>query len=130
MTKTAPEAPAPVSEIGEFGAKLYDLRTKRRLSQRELARRAGLCVSYVSSLENGRRLPPRPEATAKLLRALEATPQIQAELLLMADQERRPPTTRLPGEVEALILHLRLHGNSVPIGLACSLHQKLKEAVP
>jgi transcriptional regulator with XRE-family HTH domain len=130
MKKEAPTVPTAIWAIGEFGAKLYDLRTKRRLSQRELARRAGLCVSYVSALENGRRLPPLPAVTTKLLKALEAPPQIHAELSLLADHERRPTIPSLPIEVEALILHLRLHGNSVPIGLACALHQKLREAVP
>lgn len=39
------------------GARLYELRRKAGLSQRELAAKAGLSVAYVSRIESGDRSP-------------------------------------------------------------------------
>ena len=50
---------------------LRDLRLKRKLSQQDVAKKAGLSVSYISMLERGQRTPPLEtlEVIAKVLRA-------------------------------------------------------------
>ncbi|WP_088279064.1 helix-turn-helix domain-containing protein [Ideonella sp. A 288] len=53
-----------------FGAILFDARTRRALTQRELARRAGVAFSIVSEIENGRRPPPSGEVLHRLSWAL------------------------------------------------------------
>ena len=54
----------------KFAANLKAARTKRHLSQGDVAYRAGISVSYVSMLERGLRSPPLGtiEAVAKALR--------------------------------------------------------------
>lgn len=41
-----------------FATNLKAERTRRKFSQEALARKAGLCVSYISMLERGQRSPP------------------------------------------------------------------------
>lgn len=57
-----------------FGENLFQLRRKRKKLQKAVAYAAGLDPSYVASLENGRRDPPRREILDKLCDALAATP--------------------------------------------------------
>ena len=49
---------------------LHDMRLQRKLSQKALAEKAGLSVSYISMLERGQRIPPLEtlEVMAKVLR--------------------------------------------------------------
>lgn len=53
------------------GAKARDLRVRRGVSMRQVARGMGLAVSYVSDLERGRR-PWRAELVQRFLEALGA----------------------------------------------------------
>lgn len=54
-------------------ATLRELREDRALAQRDLARLAGIAVSTIVDLENGRRAP-RPSTRRKLARALKVRP--------------------------------------------------------
>ena len=61
-----------------FGENLFQLRRKRKKLQKAVAYAAGLDPSYVASLENGRRDPPRREILDKLCDALAAFISIPA----------------------------------------------------
>ena len=63
-----------------FGENLFQLRRKRKKLQKAVAYAAGLDPSYVASLENGRRDPPRREILDKLCDALVATPSEREQL--------------------------------------------------
>ena len=53
-----------------FGQRLARLRRRQRLTQAQLARRAGLSVAVVQSLEQGVRSDPRLSTVLKLAAAL------------------------------------------------------------
>ena len=48
-------APLNVGEV--FGARLRELRRKRKLTQAQVAERSGLLQHHISELENGVRMP-------------------------------------------------------------------------
>ncbi|HET7753239.1 MAG TPA: helix-turn-helix transcriptional regulator [Anaeromyxobacteraceae bacterium] len=59
--------------LQRFAANVRRLRAKRNLSQKALAERSGVSVSYVSMLERAQRSPPL-ETIEKLARALGVPP--------------------------------------------------------
>jgi len=68
------------SQPGEFGACLLRLRNRRKLSQKAVAVSAEMDQSYLAGLEAGRRPPPRDRQLARLVSALDATPEEIQEL--------------------------------------------------
>ncbi len=56
-----------------FAANVHRLRSKRKMSQKALADRVGISVSYVSMLERAQRSPPL-ETIERMARALGVTP--------------------------------------------------------
>ncbi len=56
-----------------FAANIQRLRAKKKLSQKALADKVGISVSYVSMLERAQRSPPL-ETIEKMARALGVTP--------------------------------------------------------
>ena len=56
-----------------FAANIQRLRAKKKLSQKALADKVGISVSYVSMLERGQRSPPL-ETIEKMAKALQVTP--------------------------------------------------------
>lgn len=66
--------------MNPFGEKLFQVRRRRRLLQKVIAATAGLDQSYLASLENGRRDPPRTEVLDRILDALVASPRERAEI--------------------------------------------------
>lgn len=59
--------------LDRFAANVRRFRAKKKLSQKALAERIGISVSYVSMLERGQRSPPL-ETIEKLARALGVPP--------------------------------------------------------
>lgn len=59
--------------LQRFAANVRRLRARKKLSQKALAERTGVSVSYVSMLERGQRSPPL-ETIEKLARALGVPP--------------------------------------------------------
>jgi len=57
----------------KFSVNLKHERERRKLSQFELSKRAGMSTSYVSMLERNQRTPPL-ETLAKLAKALKVSP--------------------------------------------------------
>ncbi len=79
-----------------FGERLRALRLERRLNQKELASAAGIDVTYLSKLENGRLEPPAEDTIRRLARVLEVEP---TELLLLAHKvpsDLKPIITATP----------------------------------
>jgi transcriptional regulator with XRE-family HTH domain len=56
----------------DAGSVLRELRTLRHLSQEELARRAGLSMTYISLIETGKR-NPTISSVARILEAIGVT---------------------------------------------------------
>jgi transcriptional regulator with XRE-family HTH domain len=59
--------------LTRFAANVRKLRAKKSLSQKVLADKIGISVSYVSMLERGQRSPPL-ETIEKMAKALGVTP--------------------------------------------------------
>lgn len=64
-----------------FGKKIQELRQDKDLSQRELAKKAGLDYTYLSKIENAKMPPPQQDIIPKLADVLEADIN---ELLILA----------------------------------------------
>jgi transcriptional regulator with XRE-family HTH domain len=77
----------PRAKIKPLG--LRELRQRRFLSQPELAERAGLAVSRVNRLENGRVERPHPSTFRKLAAALDVDP---ADVLAAFEVSRKEAT--------------------------------------
>jgi len=59
--------------LTRFAGNVRRLRAKKKLSQKALADKVGISVSYVSMLERGQRSPPL-ETVEKMAKALGVTP--------------------------------------------------------
>jgi len=59
--------------VTRFAGNVRKLRSKKKLSQKTLADKIGISVSYVSMLERGQRSPPL-DMLEKVARALGVTP--------------------------------------------------------
>jgi transcriptional regulator with XRE-family HTH domain len=59
--------------LSKFAGNVRRLRARKKLSQKALADRVGISVSYVSMLERGQRSPPL-ETVEKMARALGVSP--------------------------------------------------------
>jgi transcriptional regulator with XRE-family HTH domain len=59
--------------LARFAANVRRLRAKKKLSQKSLADKVGISVSYVSMLERGQRSPPL-ETIERMSKALGVTP--------------------------------------------------------
>ena len=59
--------------LNRFAANVRKLRSKKKLSQKALADKIGISVSYVSMLERGQRSPPL-ETIEKMAKALGVSP--------------------------------------------------------
>jgi transcriptional regulator with XRE-family HTH domain len=62
-----------MSLVTKFATNVRRLRSKKQLSQKALADRIGISVSYVSMLERGQRSPPL-DMLEQVAKALGATP--------------------------------------------------------
>ncbi len=78
-----------------FGAKLKQLRRAARLTQEELASRAGMTAKAVSALERGERRRPYPHTVRALADAM-GLPDAQRASLLAAVPARVTPEIRRP----------------------------------
>jgi transcriptional regulator with XRE-family HTH domain len=59
--------------VNRFAGNVRKLRSKKKLSQKTLADKIGISVSYVSMLERGQRSPPL-DMLEKVAKALGVTP--------------------------------------------------------
>jgi tetratricopeptide (TPR) repeat protein/transcriptional regulator with XRE-family HTH domain len=73
-----------IEDEGAFGARLFSRRQAARLSQAELAERAGMSVRAISNLERGRTKWPHPHSVQRLADALGLSPGARAEFAAAA----------------------------------------------
>ena len=98
----------------DFAEQVYDWRIESRLSQREVARRAGLDFGYLSRIEAKLVPPPSDEKVLALAAALGRSDLDARRLRELADEARVPgevlkdAVIRNP-EVGALLRRLRTH---------------------
>lgn len=85
----------------DFGSCIRDWRLAASMTQRELARRAGMDYTYLSKIESGLVLPPSDEKIRSLARALRRDTSDLEALLQMARD------TKIPADIvnSALIRH-------------------------
>jgi non-specific serine/threonine protein kinase len=86
------------SDGASFGELLKMYRERARLSQSELAARAGLSRRGISDLERGERRAPQRETTRRLIEALDLSDQQQSKFLAAAREGhfQAPPVSHLP----------------------------------
>ena len=72
-----------------FGQRIRELRKARGMSQKELAAKASIDFTYLSKIENARRLPPRERVIRAMAQALQID---ERELMTLAGKtpERVP----------------------------------------
>ena len=110
-----------------FGQRVRELRQARGLTQRELARKAGISYAYVSKLETGSMSPPRHKVIQSLARILGATDLETDELFGMAGKLPQ----ELMGRVDARTIGvLRSMDNEPEIGPAPRQERPRGEARP
>jgi DNA-binding SARP family transcriptional activator len=99
----------------EFGSLLRDGRVRAGLTQRDLARAAGISVAAVRDLEQGRSQRPRAVNTTALARAL-GLPSAQADRLRHAAAAQEPAVAAPPSPVRLSVLGpLSVHRGQVPV---------------
>lgn len=81
--------------VSGFAADLARLRRAATLSQRGVAKRAGLTPAYISLLEGGRRAPERP-TVERLAAALDLSANERARLIRSAGYVADPPPVAVP----------------------------------
>lgn len=90
-----------------FGEHLFILRHKRKLLQKQIALDAGIDPSYITSLERGRRDPPRGRILEQLMNALAVTKNERKGLMQAAALSRiakilNEQESDLPGATQLL----------------------------
>jgi transcriptional regulator with XRE-family HTH domain len=71
-----------------FGSKLFELRSAKRLTQFDIASRAELGRGYYSQLENSKKGPPSPGVLQRIVQALDLSETEARKLLSAAVAER------------------------------------------
>ncbi len=71
-----------------FGHRVRELRKARGMSQKELAAKADIDFTYLSKIENARRLPPRERVIKALAQALQID---EGELMNLAGKALAEP---------------------------------------
>jgi PAS domain S-box-containing protein len=96
-----------------FGQRIRELRQAKGLTQRDLAKKAGISYAYVSKLETGTMSPPRHKVIATLARILGASDRETDELFGLAGKIPHDLMGRVDAET---IRKLRSLGNGPEAG--------------
>lgn len=123
----------PKNPASSFGELLFLLRSRRRLSLRSLAERAGVTASLISEFENARRPPPAKPAVTRLAQALELSPDDTQRLAELALQERSGMGLRVarstPRHVADLLRDIAGIGQQLSPSDVRSIRQSLEVAM-
>ena len=114
-----------------FGELMYDHRTRLGVSQRNIARAAGMSESYLSELENCKRIAP-PHATAmRIAEALKLSPVEANYFSGTAESERGAQLhdTHLPPQIQQLMAMLRVSGDRLPTEVLNLIKETLQEVI-
>jgi transcriptional regulator with XRE-family HTH domain len=85
------------SQESSFGAELYAARTRRGLTQADVALKAQLGRGYYSQLENSRKGPPSHQALTRIIDALGTDEHESKQLISLAIAERCKPVRYVKG---------------------------------
>jgi transcriptional regulator with XRE-family HTH domain len=110
-------ATVTIDQANRFGDELYRCRTRRRLSQLDLATRAGTTQRYVSYVERGPSAPGRA-MVIRLAKPLELSLRERNELLLAAGYAPICPRTSLDEPPLRSVRDARIGGHPPVVGLA------------
>lgn len=126
----APSRPAHSRIL--FGTVLFELRTARGFTQRELGKLTGLPPSAISEIENLRRPPPREEQVAALSQALAGGVQQDQMLHRLARFERRATcglriSRHTPRRVADLLRDIALSAEHLSDRQVAALRAQLRE---
>lgn len=75
-------------EILQFGAVLYEIRTRVHRTQTQIAEQIGVSKTYISAIENSRYIPPSESLINSIADALGASVEDRKTLLEVAAMER------------------------------------------
>ncbi len=75
-------------QVLQFGAVLYEIRTRAHCTQTRIADRIGVSKTYISAIENSRYTPPGESLINAIADALGATSEERKTLLEVAAMER------------------------------------------
>lgn len=112
-----------------FGELMYQHRTRLGVSQRNIARAAGMSESYLSELENCKRIAPPHSTAMRIAEALKLSP-VEANFLSgIAESERGAQfhDRHLPPQIQQLMAMLRFSGDRLPADVLNLLKEKLQE---
>ncbi len=109
---------------------MYEHRMRLGVSQRKIARAAEISESYLSELENCKRVAP-PHATAmRIAEALKLSPVEANYLSGIAESERGAQLhdAHLPLRIQELMAMLRVSGDRLSADVLTLIKEKLQEA--
>ena len=114
-----------------FGELMYDHRTRMGVSQRNIARAAGMSESYLSELENCKRIAPPHSTAMRIAEALKLSPFEANYLSGIAESERGAQLhdTHLPPQIQQLMAMLRVSGDRLPSEVLNLIKEKLQEVI-
>lgn len=113
-----------------FGELMYEHRMRLGVSQRKIARAARMSESYLSELENCKRIAPPHSTAMRIAKALNLSPVEANYLSGIAGSERGAQLhdTHLPPQIQQLIALLRVSGDRLPDDILKLFKEKLQEA--
>lgn len=119
-------------ELPSFGAQLYKLRADAGMTQSQLAQASQLAASYVSDIENCRRLPPKEKTiTQQLGQALGCSAEELNRLVELAREGRRTSGLRVakgtPSHITRLQHFIANHAAALSPAQAALIEQYAKE---
>jgi transcriptional regulator with XRE-family HTH domain len=112
-----------------FGELMYEHRARIGVSQRKIALAAGMSESYLSELENCKRIAPPHSTAMRIAEALKLSP-VEANFLSgIAESERGAQLhdRHLPPQIQQLMAMLRFSGDRLPADVLNLLKDKLQE---
>jgi len=100
----------PDSNIPEdnFGDYIRSLRTKKKIGQRELARKIGVSAAYLNDIEKNKRAAPRPELVKVLEQALDADSVLLNDLAGLSKNALAPDVAEFIYKTPEVISLLRM----------------------
>lgn len=113
-----------------FGELVYEYRTRLGVSQRKVARTAGLSEGYFSELENCKRIAPPHSTAMRIAEAMKLSPDEASYLSGIADSERgvQLHDAHLPPQIQNLMAMLRVSGDRLTADVLNFIKEKIQEA--
>src|SRR5947199_2249577 len=92
-----------------FGETIREMREAQELGLRVAAERLGISPAYLSRIERGKELPPKPELVKRMARLLGGDPDLLFRLADSTDPEIAEYVNMVPNVAEFLRTAISLH---------------------